>query len=493
MDDAALSRLAEAAGIAACYWDINGNLHETTPETARQLLAALGLAAANAAEIATSLRGLADDPWREVLPPVVVATEAQAIAVAARLPAYLAGQAVRWSIDLELGGTVGGEIQWASLPVDAAYDLYGTTTELRHLTLPALPAGYHRLRLEAGAVAATAMLVVAPPRCYLPPGAPGARYWGIDAQLYAIRSGTNWGIGDFGDLGTLVDWSAAAGADAVGLNPLHALFLDHPDAASPYSPSSRLLLNPLYLDVTAIPDFAESAAARTRFQSKAFSEGLRAVRAAQLIDYPCVAAAKLDILGLLHRHFLAAHAADARGAAFRKFVEDGGPGLQRLAVWQALAEHFRTHLWGQWPAAFRTPDSGDVARFVATHPERLSFYQYLQWQSEVQLAAAQDRAATGGMRLGLCRDLAVGVDAEGADHWANQPAFVGAARIGAPPDPFSEAGQEWGVIPFNPRRLRAAAYAPFISMLRANMRHAGALRIDHIMGWQRLFVIRILA
>lgn len=490
MDDTSLSNLADAAGIEARYWDIDGRLHETSPETARRLLAALGLPAGTHAEIAASLNGLIEDRWREALPPVVIGTEGLEVGVAIRLPAELADQTVRWSVDLETGGTVNGELLLASVPVEGIHDVGPTTLQLRRLTLPAMPAGYHRLRLSA-ADETVASLVVAPKRCYLPPGFFSQRYRGIAAQLYTIRSNANWGIGDFSDLSILVDWLATQGEDTVGLGPLHALFLGAPQYASPYAPSSRLHLNPLHLDATAIPDFIESAETRAFVESSPVSDSISAARAASLVDYAGVASAKLPVLETLHRHFLANHAAaaDERGLAFRSHVQEAGTDLRRFAIFQTLAEHFGTHEWQHWPAAFRHAAADDVEEFARAHQERVSYYQYLQWQCELQLGDAARRAAVGGMRLGLYRDLAVGVHVDGADHWANQQLFAGDARIGAPPDPFNESGQEWGVVPFNPRLLRASGYAHFISMLRANMRHAGALRIDHIMGWQRLFII----
>jgi len=490
MSDASLDVLADAAGIEARYWDIQGRLHERPPETARYLLRALGIPADSDAEIAASLTVLEEEVWRETLPPVILAKEASTISVPLRVAATTAAQSLRWLIDLEDGGRTAGESRLQDLRVEATKDIRGSTIVLHRLDLPSQPPGYHRLRVASAGEAAT-NLIIAPARCHLPRDRSAPRLWGISTQLYAIRSDKNWGIGDFGDLGALTDWSAAFGAALVGVNPFHALFLDAPESASPYSPSSRLFLNPLYLDVTAIADFAESDAARSLANSSAVAEARVAGRDSSVVNYSTVAAAKLAVIEELHRHFRTMHAreGDERGRAFRHFVTASGVNLDRFATFQALCEKFPTHDWTRWPDRCGDPNSGEVARFTRDHEDRVSFYQYLQWQCEVQLGAVAARARAQGMRLGLYRDLAVGVDVSSSDHWADRDCFLRDMRVGAPPDPFNETGQEWGIIPLNPRHLRLAAYAHVVALFQANMRHAGALRVDHVMGWQRLFVI----
>ena len=478
MNDA-LGRLAEAAGIEARYWDIAGRLREISPDTARLLLAALGYPGATEAEALESLAQLEEAPWRETLPPVVIAAQEQEIVIPLRLPAVARG-CLRWKIDLESGVQASGEAAIADLEVEAGGACNGRDLLLRRLRLPAQPSGYHHVHVEGTTDLAT-QIVVAPPRCHLPPH--DRRYWGIATQLYAMRSQDNWGIGDFTDLRTLIEWAGANGAAAVAVNPLHALFVDTPQEASPYSPSSRLFLNPLYLDVTAIADFAESAEAR----AGASSNLVRMARAAEFVDYPIVAAAKLAVLEQLYAHFCMAHgsANDIRGQLWRKFVADGGRDLHQFSTFQTLSERFGTHNWHAWPQSWRQPVPPE--RLPRDLLDRTGFFKYLQWQCALQLSAAAE--AGRSMAIGLCNDLSVGVATTSSDHWANQELFLSGVRVGAPPDPFNEKGQEWGVVPFNPRRLRATGYAHFIALLRANMRDGGALRVDHVMGWQRLFLI----
>ena len=486
MTDAPLEALADAAGIEARYWDIQGRIHERSPDTARHLLRALGIPADSDAEVRASLVTLAEEAWRETLPPVIVAKQATKIRVPVHLAAKTAARYLHWSVELEDGGQVAGESRFEDIPIEDTKDIDGSTVVLYRLELPPQPLGYHRLRVSLTSDAFTDV-VVAPERCHLP-GDRRSRYWGISTQLYAIRSDKNWGIGDFGDLRALTDWSAACGASLVGVNPLHALFLDAPESASPYSPSSRLFLNPLYLDMTAILDFSESEAAR---RLAVAAGALGPVRHSDFVNYSTVATTKLAVLEELHRHFSMMHlqANDERGRAFAHFVNARGIDLSRFATFQALCEKFETHDWMHWPDCSSDPNSDEVARFARDHKDRLSFFQYLQWQCEIQLGAVAEGAAMNGMELGLYGDLAVSVDALSSDHWANQKCFLRDMRVGAPPDPFNETGQEWGIVPLNPRRLRSSSYAHFITLLQANMRHTGVLRIDHVMGWQRLFVI----
>jgi (1->4)-alpha-D-glucan 1-alpha-D-glucosylmutase len=481
--DGALDKLADLAGIEARYWDIEGRLHETSPETARRLLGALGWPAETQTDVLASLGQLENRSWRETLPPVIVAAEGQEIVVPLRLPAA-AARRIRWSLDLDGGRRMEGECNLADLAIGSIGAVDGTPIALRRLRLPAQPAGYHRLRVEMDALFVS-NLIVAPSRCYLP--SLDRRYWGVAAQLYAVRSENNWGMGDFTDLRTLMDWAGEHGAAAVGVNPLHALFLDTPEDASPYSPCSRHFLNPLYLDVTAIPDYAESTEARQFGSTSDVFDVVRSARARDIVDYTAAARAKLAVLERLYRNFLTMHGGetDGRGRAYRAFVAEAGIGLHRFALFQMLAERFGTHDWTVWPQPWQRPDSTES--LSSDQIERVGFFQYLQWQCSIQFSAAAKR--THGMPIGLYNDLAVGVDAAGADHWADQDLFLRNIGVGAPPDPFNERGQNWGLVTFNPHRLRAGGYAQFISLLRANMHGAGALRIDHVIGWQRLFLI----
>lgn len=330
--------------------------------------------------------------------------------------------------------------------------------------------------------------------CHIPgPLQAGGRAWGFSVQLYGLCSSDNWGIGDFGDLRRLVEEAARLGANAIQLNPLHALFLQRPNHISPYAPSSRIFLNALYIDVEETPDFAECEGARARLAEPAFQESLVRLRTKSLVDYPGVAAKKLPILRLLYRNFRDRHlelGTSARALAFKDFVADGGERLNNFAVFEALSTRFAStgnSTWQSWPVEFRNPRNAAVQNFAHDHSEDVGFALYLQWIAAEQLHRAADLAKSLGMTIGLIADLAVGAEASGADAWCDQDLIAFGAELGAPPDQFNADGQCWGVPPWRPQALRNRGYQPFIDLLRGSMSWAGGLRIDHVMGLERQF------
>jgi len=456
---AALERRAARYGIALHYHDIWGKPHAASDATLTALLAEF-------------------EPEAQSVPALPPAAAIEARAARWSLLLGIAGEArsLRWRVVEEGGATHEGEAHCAPPGF------------LLELELP-LPPGYHRLSVAG--LSGETLLIAAPPRCYRPPAlADGARVWGPAVQLYALRSERNWGIGDFGDLAKLVELAAERGAGIIGLNPLHALFPHNPAHASPYSPSSRLQLNVLYLDVEAIEEFRACEAAQRRVRSAGFQARLAQLREAPLVDYAGVAAAKFEILELLYAHFRERGAS----AAFREFQDKSGPALRLHATYEALQAHFHarspaTWGWPVWPEAYRRHDAAEVARFAEQNLGRIEYYEYLQWQAERQLAQVSERCRARGLAVGLYLDLAVSVDRAGSDAWAEQACYALGASIGAPPDEFNPNGQNWGLPPLRPDRLRAQGYRLFIDTLRENMRDAGALRIDHVMGLMRLFWI----
>ena len=375
------------------------------------------------------------------------------------------------------------------------------------LLSPITTLGYHQFKLISSTGESAAMcLIVAPKQCYQPAKPPDSdpekisdKNWGIALQLYALRSQRNWGIGDFTDLKKATNFFAALGADAIGLNPLHALFPHNPKHKSPYSPSSRLFLNPLYLDIEAIADCAECESVQTLLQNPEFQQRLQKLRSSEWVDYEQVAAAKFTVLQQLYQHFRNQHLQNSktsiRAEAFRQYQQDRGRTFLRYqALYDALQSYFHdldpaVWGWSTWLPSYQTPHSELVNQFAEAHQEQVEFYEYLQWQSEWQLQQASEYAQQQGMNIGLYCDLAVGVNSDGAETWANPSLFALNARVGAPPDDFSPKGQDWGLPPLIPEQLQETAYELFINTLRSNMRYAGALRIDHVMGLLRLFWI----
>lgn len=493
---AGLQRLCAQCGIATGYHDIWGNWREVPEASLRALLAGFGIDAGSPGRAAQAEFELRAARWRDALEPVLAVPEQRA-PWRVRIRTAAGARALRWRLDAEDGARHEGACDAASLRETGREEIGGALRCERELEIGvALPPGYHRLRLwDEGAPAGEALVVAAPERCYRPEALAGSgRIWGPSVQLYALRSERNWGIGDFSDLAQLVDDWAALGAGFIGVSPLHALFPGQPARISPYSPSSRRRFNVLHLDVEAIAEFGDCADAQRLVGAPAFQARLADLRAAPLVDYAGVTAAKLEALQCLYAHFRARHLAVASTAAlaFRDFQARGGVSLRRHALFEALQAHFHAVDpdvlgWLDWPEACRDPEAGAVAQFAGAHLAQIEFYEYLQWQSERQLDAVGERCAGRRLALGLYLDLAVSVARDGSDAWSEQGAYALGASIGAPPDDFNPQGQDWQLPPLRPDRLRAQGYDALRAALAANMRAAGALRIDHVMGLMRLF------
>jgi (1->4)-alpha-D-glucan 1-alpha-D-glucosylmutase len=336
------------------------------------------------------------------------------------------------------------------------------------------------------------VLIRAPRRAYRPAQVEqGERWWGLGVQLYSVRSRRNWGMGDFTDLAELVAWAAARGAKVIGLNPLHAGFLANPGDFSPYSPSSRLFRNVLYLDAEVVPGFAECAAAQAMMRGRGFQDTLAQLRGAELVNWPVLAALKVALLRLVYGGFVASQAKTAERAAFRAWLDEEGEPLRRYCAFEALDARFRRQQgasgWRDWPEVYRNPAGDAVRAFMREHGEEIEFHAWLQWHAERQLLAVAEKARA----LGVCLygDLAVGAERGGAETWAAQDSFALDASVGCPPDEFNLMGQNWGLPPWNPHRLRAHAFEPFVQVLREAMRDMGVLRIDHVMALMRLYWI----
>jgi 4-alpha-glucanotransferase len=347
-----------------------------------------------------------------------------------------------------------------------------------------LPAGLLRLRVtdaHAG-VGEEPSLIVCPQRAYQGNEQTPRRMWGLAAQLYGVRSARNWGHGDFTDLLALIDLAADLGASAVGLNPLHALFDDRPAEPSPYFPNSRLFLNPLYIDLDAVPEFAAAKPA-------GLAATLARLRASDMVDYPAVAETKLRALRLAHDHFRTG-GRRARRDAFDRFRRARGADLERFAGFEVLRRKLAAPWW-EWPHPWRRPDTAALDELRRTEAAEVGYVEFVQWLAHEQLARCRARAGERGLPIGLYLDVAVGVRRDGFDAWCDQDAIVPDMTIGAPPDLLNRAGQDWGLAAFNPVALEDSRFAPYRRMLQASMRYAGAIRLDHVLGLKRLFLVPV--
>ena len=432
--------------------------------------------------------------WR-TLAPSIAAAHGQRVRVELNIPAPFAGS-LHWTMNAENGGRRDGDVALADCPEISRGDSDGSSFSRRWFELPLdLPPGYHELQLTAAEHTAGISLIVSPAVAYEPPSiVAGRRLWGVAIQLYALRSRDNWGIGDFGDLQHLIRWLAPHQASFIGLNPLHALAPADPSRSSPYSPSSRLFLNVLYIAVTGVPEYGDCSEAMTRVGEPQFQSRLRELRLAPLVQYEGVAAAKLEILELLFIDFSKRHIAlgTKRATLFHEFVTRGGASLQSHARFDALDRHFRSTLhtssgWLSWPEEFRDPGGAAVREFAAQHAEDISFYAYLQWLAHEQLQSAKDLGSALRMELGLYGDCAVGPHPSGSETWADRSGYCMGAEVGAPPDPLAPKGQGWGIPPPNPTLMESRGLSNFIQRMRTNARAYGALRLDHVMSLYRLW------
>jgi 4-alpha-glucanotransferase len=467
MNDAAVLDLARRAGIEVEWNNFAGHARVIAPDVLRRILAALGLPCASRGDILASRRQLMRNASLQALPPLITATAGRPT----RLDAG-GSEPRRARIEFETGG--GRDISLLSVR--------------GRLRVPAISeTGYHRLLIDDRDI----VLAVAPRRCHMIDDAvPDPRLWGLAAQVYALRQSGDAGIGDAAGIATLAESAGRRGADALALSPLHALFTAQPARFGPYSPSSRLFLNPLH----AAPSLVLGAQSVANALSDAgLGETFARLESMKLIDWPEAAAAKLALLRALFDSFMADYGSNgALAADFAGFRADGGDLLAQHAVFETL--HAEQSIsgsgdWRYWPADLRDPTSATVAVFAVSRRNEVLFHTFLQWLADRSLATAQLRARESGMRIGLISDLAVGMDPSGSHAWSRQNDVLGGLSIGAPPDLFNPGGQDWGLTGFSPRALTATGFAPFLATLRAALRHTGGVRIDHAMGLARLWLV----
>ncbi|SDG82371.1 4-alpha-glucanotransferase [Vibrio xiamenensis] len=487
----ALKQVAEMARIADRYVSAWGDEARVEDETIRRLLASLGYDTSSDDAL---LKSAEKKHRKDVLEPVLVLREGQPVHVELNLGSSARESEFSWRLETEQGQILEGYLQ--SQIVTDERDNGGPLT----FALPKdLEWGYHKLSVlrKRRKSPYEMMLIITPEQCYKQPAMlANKKMWGPSVQLYTLRTQHNWGIGDFGDLKQLVADIASRGGDFVGLNPIHSLFPANPEGASPYSPSSRRWLNILYIDVSSVPEFALSAKAQQKVGSAEFQQRLQKARDAHWVNYTEVADLKMSVLPLLFNEFKTRHLDKNtdRAQAFLAFVEQGGDSLLHQAAFDAI--HATLHaqdsnMWGGpvFPEEYRRFENSGVQKFIQTNQDLVHLYMYLQWVADSQINEAQALAEEKGMAVGLYRDLAVGVADSGSETWADDGNLILDASIGAPPDILGPLGQNWGLPPLNPQTLQATGYDAYIKLLRANMKHCGSLRIDHVLGLLRLWWI----
>jgi len=371
----------------------------------------------------------------------------------------------RWELRTESGSAQHGEFSGTELSESGSVEQAGEQFSLRLWELPVREAGYHQLRIETEGQTRETLLICAPGRCHEPSWLlDQQRLGGLSVQVYELCSEHNWGIGDFHDLQDVITRAAAHGVEFIVLNPLHALDLKKPEQCSPYSPMDRRYLNPLYLDLEAVPEFADCETAQKLVTDTDFQARLQQLRTLPHVDYSAVADIKLSVLLLLYAAFCRSGSEARRRLDYQNWVSGKGAALSDYAEFEAR----------------RHSDYTDSRR-------KADFHSYLQFLADEQLAQCQQLAFESGMALGLVRDLAVGSTRKSAEVLLNPELFCAEASVGAPPDVFAPQGQNWGLPPMKPRQLESSGFAHYIELLRDNMQYCGALRIDHVMALMRLW------
>lgn len=474
-----LAELAEEFGIATRFWDWKGRPVEVEDATVVGVLAGWGVRADSEESARTALADRRLRSWRRALPACTVARQHSPARVDIHVPA---GDPASVWVELEDGRRRSAR-QVANDAPDRVVD--GGWVGEATFEIPDLPLGYHRLRLDTPSGTWDAPLIITPAFVGFPAAVGDRRVWGFAAQLYSIRSTRSWGVGDFADLTDLTIWSATAhGADFVLVNPLHAAEPAVPLEPSPYLPSSRHRINPLYIRPEAIPEYAElDEQGRARI-GELRQELTAALAGSDRVQRDPAWTAKLQALRIIHDH----GRSPARQMALDRFVRAEGAPLAQFASWCVLVGLHGPD-WREWPPELRDPRSPAIAAAVAAHAGEVDFHLWLQWVAGQQLRAAQSGAVDAGMRVGVLNDLAVGVGQGSADSWILGDALAVGVSVGAPPDQYNQLGQDWGQAPWRPDRLEELGYQPFRSILAGILRASGGVRIDHVMGLFRLWWI----
>ncbi|MFM2483568.1 4-alpha-glucanotransferase [Celerinatantimonas yamalensis] len=487
-------------GITQYFIDAWGQHADIREENLSALLAAMGYAVDDEAQLHQQVETLIAARWNNMLEPVYSSRVSEPVHFCLRIVKSDAQNWLDWHIDTEQGGQLHGAIDVSTFSCEQTERIDGQLMGVYAITLPIeLPCGYHQLSIQAvdqEEVLAHCCYIVAPLQAYKPPNiANGLRVWGVTVQLYALRSQRNWGVGDFTDLAELVRQIAHGGGGFVGLNPLHALYPAWPEHASPYSPSSRRWLNIIYIDVEAINEFKQSLAAE-QVADDAFQQRLDMLRRDDWVDYSAVMGLKLSMLQLVFRQFKQLPLTHSRCQQFLTFTQQEGELLHAQATFDALQislkqSHGVDPHWNSWPIELQSYHSEGTQTWARQHDDEVEFFAWLQWIAAEQLAEVGQQALAAKMALGLYCDVAVGVSSGSQEAWRNRQIYNLNSHIGAPPDVLGPLGQDWGLPPPDPLQLKMQYYRPLKEVFQRNMASCGALRIDHVMGLLRLWWVPI--
>lgn len=491
-----IKQLAQLAGLQDSYVHAQGHTEVVGLDKQQTILQAMGYDLSSDAAIQGHITELTERPWLEVVAPVTVCQQGRAITLRIQQLQQQAVSDWHWQIETEDQQHFSGKLTINASQISQRQHTRQGEVLIADLSLElSLPLGYHLLTLNNGIQHYQQQLIITPARCFqLHDKAILHKTFGPAIQLYALRSARNWGLGDFVDLQQMIAPLAKQGVDFIGLNPLHALYPELPQDCSPYSPNSRLWLNTQYVALEHTEEFHHCIAAQKLVDSPDFQTRLQQLRTCTDVDYVGVAALKKAVAELLYQQFKQQHLQQntVRAQQFRQFVTDSGDSLRQLAIHQVLQGHlfakdWNMAAWQNFPAELRKPNSEAIAEFARQHSDAIELQLYLQWQAQQQLAEVNSLCHQHGMAIGLYCDVAVGASRSSAEAWGAPEDYLLDLSVGAPADIMAPKGQNWGLLAYNPHTLRQKAYRPFIELIQANMRYAGALRLDHVMALLRLW------
>ena len=502
-----LNELCTRLGVWTSFYNPDLQKEVKADQSSKRIICrALGYPADTETQIQRSLRKLHDEYWQDFSPPVKVALESEIkpLVLYIIIPQTDQNKLISFVLTREDGTTQAGQVSLADAQVmeTAVFD---SEIYLRYQVRLYLDVGqgYHSLSflIDNQKIKSNAQtrLIVVPSQCFVQESLlSGHKVWGFPLQLYALQSGDNWGIGDFTDLCSMAHLSKKLGADLVGINPVNALFLDAPEQASPYSPSSRIFLNPLYIDIDAVPEATDCVALNDYKKSDRFQEVMNYLKSDNQVNYDYVSELKLTALEILFKVFKAVHLDEKgepltpRGESFITFVKDYGERLETFATFQVLRQYFKTQnqsmLWWRWEKGYLTPDGDLIKPFQKKYADSILFIKYQQFIAFEQYAAVGPCFKDENFTIGLYTDLPVSVGENSAEVWANQKLFLQDVSVGSPPDMFNKKGQNWALSVFNPKELKRSGYDIFIRIIKNLMKSSGAVRIDHAFGLMRLYL-----
>ena len=513
-----LNELSELCGIIPEYYDIFGGRHAASAPTKIYILKAMGLRTETGDDLRVEITRIRNRQWNRLLDPaVVIPVTKQPLEIILHIPVRAGDEesvVIRCALNDE-----DGRSEFFSFGLnDTVIAERRTIEDVPHMKIrifiaPAKEIGYYDLDVRYSSsgfgMSGRARIIITPETCYIPgsmesgrAGAPNNstrgvknKTWGLCVNLYSLTSVRNWGVGDFGDLRDLGEWAAKLGCGFIGINPLHVLPNRPPFGISPYSPLSRLYKNFIYIDMDSVPEAIASNEAQAVVAFAGFRKDLKELRVSPAIDYEKIALLKAGLLRRAFDFFYDNHylSNTPRSAEFRRYTEAEGELLDDFALFSALQEHFmsvsKTASWHDWPVECRNRGSSSVKEFKKASSKAILYHKYVQWLIDCQHGEIAGRLASLGMPVGLYHDLAVGSSDGGFDTWIARSIIAEGIDVGAPPDDFTPAGQNWGFPPVMPEAMRESGYEFLVQTIRKNMRHAGALRIDHALGMFRLFWI----